>query len=143
MPRARAAPCRSSSGSTPAIRARQLVAMTLAALRDRAPEEPVSALFQEFRLTVEPLGSQLDQAQVFFAGEAALACYWASFDGDLEPEFHPPGDQDGDLDEPWPDALAGWALVWEDPAGRDYWGWYIAEAVPAARAAVPVGEELL
>ena len=117
-------------------RARQIIAMTLAVMRDRAPEQPLSDLFQEFRKVVEPLGSQPDQRGVFFAGEAALAAYWTSFDGDLEPEFHPPDDQDHDLDEHWPDALAGWALAWEDPDGyRAYWRWYITEAVPAAVAA--------
>jgi hypothetical protein len=121
-------------------RPREVLALSRAALWHGAPEEPLRAVARSFRETVEPMGlvdRGYDEA-VFYAGMAAYRLSIDAFDGDLDPEFHPPEASEFELDEPPVEALAARALGgWDAEALRAFWRWYVTEAFPAAYRAAP------
>jgi hypothetical protein len=116
-------------------RPHELVEAVMPALRGDRSEAEVDALAEALREDVDRLGADPGRKPAYFAGSAAADLGWAAWDGDLDPEIHPPETGDLDLDEARVEALAGWALAGDDPdARRDYWRWYVTEAFPAAYA---------
>ena len=117
-------------------RPRDLADAVMPALRGDVPEERVKALAAELEADVDPLGAEVDAEDgAFFAGLAAVYVSTEAWDGDLDPEDHPPERMDSELDEPRVEALAASALRaddLEDP--RSFWRWYVTEAFPAAYA---------
>ena len=112
----------------------EIVDTVMPALRGDVSEERVDGVARALREDVEPLGAQMDvDPGPFFAGMAAYRVTIDAWDGDLDPEFHPPDMRDPDLDELQVEFLAELALAREDhEARRVYWRWYITEAFPAA-----------
>src|SRR4051794_7971872 len=118
-------------------RPRRLVALVAAVLRGDAPEAELRTATEALRHDVEPMGSDVLLRRPFCAGWAAVTLSSDARDGDLDPEFHPPEEEDSDLDEPQVDTLGAWATA-DDPEGRRrFWRWYVAEAFPTAYRAAP------
>lgn len=116
-------------------RPHELLAAVMPALRGEAPEEPVETAAMALREDVDMLPGQPDREAAFFAGSAAFRVAIQAWDGDLDPEDHPPERMDRELDTPRVEALAARALADRDPdAMRAYWRWYVTEAFPAAYA---------
>jgi hypothetical protein len=116
-------------------RPRELAALVMPALRGGASEEQVHEAAEGLRDDVERLGADPDKDCAYFAGSAAVRLRSQCWDGDLDPELHPPERRDRELDEPRVEALAAWALAIDDAEGtRAYWRWYVTEAFPAAYA---------
>jgi hypothetical protein len=121
------------------LRPRELADAVMPALRGEVREERVKDLAAELERDVEPLGAEVDAEDgAFFAGLAAVYLSTEAWDGDLDPEGHPPERTDRELDEPRVEALAASAVAadgLEDP--RSFWHWYVTEAFPAAYGAAP------
>lgn len=118
-------------------RPRRLVDLVGAVLRGEAPEDELRAATEALRTDVDPMGADPALARPFNAGAAAVRLSYEARDGDLDPDLHPPDDEDHDLDEPPVETLAEWATADDDDARRAYWRWYVAEAFPAAYGAAP------
>jgi hypothetical protein len=116
-------------------RPHELLAAVMPALRGVVPVERVDAAAAELRQDVDMLPGRPGREAAFFAGAAAVRVTTQGWDGDLDPEDHPPERMDRELDEPRVEALAARALADRDPeALREYWRWYVTEAFPAAYA---------
>jgi len=116
-------------------RPHELLAAVMPALRGAAPEEPVEAAAAALRGDVDMLPGQPEHEAAFFAGSAVVRVPIQGWDGDLDPDDHPPERLDRELDTPRVEALAARALANHDPdAMRAYWRWYVTEAFPAAYA---------
>jgi hypothetical protein len=116
-------------------RPHEVVDLTRAVLWKGASEEPLDELTESLHEVVDTLGGgrQGQDESVFWAAEAAWGLQAAAFDGDLDPEFHPPDESEHVLDEPPVEACAGRALAGYDPEGlRGYWRWYVTDAFPQA-----------
>ncbi len=116
-------------------RPRRLVELVGAVLRGDAPEEELRAATEALRRDVYPMGADPALHRPFFAGAAAVRLSYDARDGDLDPELHPPGEEDSDLDEPQVEALAARATADDDDGRRDFWRWYVTEAFPTAYGA--------
>lgn len=115
-----------------------LVEAILPGLRWERPADELLAAKRDLREDVDRLGSDPERRPAYYAGLAAVFAVSEAWDGDLDPELHPPDTADLDLDELRVEALAAYALAGEDvEARRAFWRWYVTEAFPAAYA---VGE---
>jgi hypothetical protein len=116
-------------------RPHELVAMVMPALRGEIAEAQVDEAARALRADVDPLGVDPDRLHAYCAGFAAVRLTAEAWDGDLDVDLYPPETTDRDLDEPAVEALAAWALAFEDvEATRAFWRWYVTEAFPAAYA---------
>jgi Immunity protein Imm5 len=112
-----------------------VVDAVMPALHLERPEDDLLAAKAALRDDVDRLGVDPEHKRAFYAGLAAVLLPSEAWDGDLDPEFHPPETRDLDLDELRVEALAAWALAGDDAgARRAYWRWYVTEAFPAAYA---------
>jgi hypothetical protein len=116
-------------------RPHELVAAVMPGVRGEIPEEQLFAAARALRTDVDPLGSAPDRADAYFAGLGAVFLPAEAWDGDLDPELYPREWRDRELDDPRVEALAAWALAFDDvEATRAFWRWYVTEAFPAAYA---------
>jgi Immunity protein Imm5 len=117
-------------------RPRELADAVMPALRGEVAEREVRAMAEALEADVEPLGAEEEgEDGAYFAGLAAVYLASDAWDGDLDPEDHPPERLDRELDEPRIEALAAWALAADEIEDtRAYWRWYVTEAFPAAYA---------
>jgi hypothetical protein len=121
-------------------RPHRAVELTRAVLWHGAPVEPLDELSESLHDTVDTLGvvREGQDPSPFWAVAAAWLMDAAAFDGDLDPEFHPPDESENELDEPPVEACAARALAGDDAeALRSYWRWYVTEAFPTAYRAAP------
>jgi hypothetical protein len=112
-----------------------IVDAIMPAIRDERPGDDVRETKTALGEDVEALGSDPGRRSAFFAGLACVLALSEAWDGDLDPDLHPAGTRDLDLDDLPVEAAAAWALAGEDPdARREFWRWYVSEAFPAAYA---------